>query len=431
MGASGTDNFCLRWNDFAENVSGAFKELRSESDFFDVTLACTDSGSRTLQAHKVILSACSNFFKSTFRQQTHANKHPSPYIYLRGVTYNDLTSILDFIYNGEVNVAQEELNSFLAVAEELQIKGLTNRDSNSSSTNNASESSPSSSATPRKQSHPGAHPGHPRPRSAQGQDHPPVKKIRRSSPAPTASTPSVSKVAQQPIVPIEVEPEEVKEVVNIKDDPEVLGLASTSAVNPDEAGQEFGGEDYDESYDGYYEDDGAEMGEGAEGTDGTKALVRTPDFATYDFVQHNHPAASGSNPQTGGHGSSGAKIQKLKPKTDRDSTSKLTNQERYAHLIKLEDGKVRCALCNSVYSCLVSARAHTIRVHEHPEYFECCFCKRIFRTKLNFRSHLNLSHGIKGSNLVAQYGKLVDVNAFEQNIEDFGIEADVIIEQPQ
>merc|ERR1712113_173099 len=92
MGASGTDNFCLRWNDFAENVSGAFKELRSESDFFDVTLACTDSGSKTLQAHKVILSACSNFFKSTFREQSNANKHPNPYIYLRGVTYNDLTS---------------------------------------------------------------------------------------------------------------------------------------------------------------------------------------------------------------------------------------------------------------------------------------------------------------------------------------------------
>merc|ERR1712018_1053400 len=59
MGAASTDNFCLRWNDFAENVSGAFKELRAESDFFDVTLACSDSGSKTLQAHKVILSACS------------------------------------------------------------------------------------------------------------------------------------------------------------------------------------------------------------------------------------------------------------------------------------------------------------------------------------------------------------------------------------
>mgnify|MGYP001413500404 CR=1 FL=1 len=140
MGASGTDNFCLRWNDFAENVSGAFKDLRAESDFFDVTLACSDSGARTLQAHKVILSACSNFFKTTFRQQMNANKHPNPYIYLRGVTYNDLASILDFIYNGEVNVAQEDLNSFLAVAEELQIKGLTNRDSTSGAENSNSNS---------------------------------------------------------------------------------------------------------------------------------------------------------------------------------------------------------------------------------------------------------------------------------------------------
>ena len=95
------EDFCLQWNDFAENVSGAFKELRTECDFFDVTLACTDSGAKTLQAHKVILSACSNFFKSMFRQQNNANKHPNPYIYLRGVTYSDLTSILDFIYNGE------------------------------------------------------------------------------------------------------------------------------------------------------------------------------------------------------------------------------------------------------------------------------------------------------------------------------------------
>jgi uncharacterized C2H2 Zn-finger protein len=162
--------------------------------------------------------------------------------------------------------------------------------------------------------------------------------------------------------------------------------------------------------------------------------VTTPDFSTYDFVQHNHRVASGSNPQSGSssttHGSSGPKIQKLKPKISSDDqmATKISNQERYAHLIKLDDGKVRCNLCNSVYSCLVSARAHTIRVHEQPDYFECCFCKRIFRTKLNFRSHLNLSHGIKGSNLVAQYGKLVDVNDYEQNIADFGIEADVIIE---
>jgi len=240
MGAASTDNFCLRWNDFAENVSGAFKELRAESDFFDVTLACSDGGARTLQAHKVILSACSTFFKTTFRQQMNAHKHPNPYIYLRGVSYSDLVSILDFIYNGEVNVAQEDLNSFLAVAEELQIKGLTNRENSNSSANNDTGSSRKTSSK--------------RP----AMDTPPVKKVRKTSPAPAPMvTPTITPVA-----------EEKEHSINIKDDPEAV-LASTSAVNPDDAA-DFAGEDFDESYDGYYEDEGGELGESGEGTDGTK-----------------------------------------------------------------------------------------------------------------------------------------------------------------
>jgi hypothetical protein len=48
MGAS--EKFCLKWNDFETNISGAFRELREEKDFFDVTLACDDS---QIQAHKV------------------------------------------------------------------------------------------------------------------------------------------------------------------------------------------------------------------------------------------------------------------------------------------------------------------------------------------------------------------------------------------
>jgi hypothetical protein len=118
------ENFCLRWNDFESNVSGAFRELRAESDFFDVTLTCDDTTTthRPMQAHKVILSACSNLFKAMLKTQT---GHPNPLIYLRGVTTSDLESVLDFMYHGEVNVAQDDLNSFLAVAEDLQIKGLT------------------------------------------------------------------------------------------------------------------------------------------------------------------------------------------------------------------------------------------------------------------------------------------------------------------
>ncbi len=153
MGSS--ENFCLRWNDFESNVSGSFRELRAESDFFDVTLACDGSGShgRTLQAHRVILSACSSFFKQMLRNAAVASPgHPNPLIYLRGVRMADLEAVLDFMYHGEVNVAQEDLNSFLQVAEDLQIKGLTqqsNKDlgggkkSRKSATNTSSSAGPS------------------------------------------------------------------------------------------------------------------------------------------------------------------------------------------------------------------------------------------------------------------------------------------------
>ena len=118
------EKFCLRWNDFESNISVAFRELREEKDFFDVTLACEDS---QVQAHKVILSACSPFFRSVLRKNPHAH----PLLYLKGVKYQELLSVLNFMYMGEVNVAQEELNSFLAVAEELRVKGLTQGESGS------------------------------------------------------------------------------------------------------------------------------------------------------------------------------------------------------------------------------------------------------------------------------------------------------------
>jgi len=113
-----SEKFCLRWNDFQANISEAFNEIRDEKDFFDVTLAC---GNEQVQAHKLILSACSPFFKNILR----SNPHQHPLLYLKGVQFTDLQAVLNFMYHGEVNVAQEELNSFLAVAEDLMVKGLT------------------------------------------------------------------------------------------------------------------------------------------------------------------------------------------------------------------------------------------------------------------------------------------------------------------
>ena len=112
------EQFCLEWNDFESNMSKSFREIRDDCDLFDVTIACEDE---QVQTHKLILSACSPFFKRILGK----NPHQHPIIFLRGVKYQEMLLILDFMYCGEVNVGQEDLKSFLAVAEDLKVKGLT------------------------------------------------------------------------------------------------------------------------------------------------------------------------------------------------------------------------------------------------------------------------------------------------------------------
>lgn len=64
----GLDNaeqqYSLRWNDFHSSILSSFRHLRDEEDFVDVTLAC-DGCSFT--AHKVVLSACSPYFRSLLK----------------------------------------------------------------------------------------------------------------------------------------------------------------------------------------------------------------------------------------------------------------------------------------------------------------------------------------------------------------------------
>lgn len=53
--------FFLKWNDFQSNMVSSFRHLRDEKSFTDVTLACEG---QTCKAHKMVLSACSPYFKS-------------------------------------------------------------------------------------------------------------------------------------------------------------------------------------------------------------------------------------------------------------------------------------------------------------------------------------------------------------------------------
>merc|ERR1712208_122620 len=104
--------------------------LREDNDFVDVTLVCEDG--QQVEAHKVILASSSPFFQKMLGR----NKHPHPLIYLRGIKSVDLLAILEFLYRGEANVFQENLDSFLAIAEEFQLKGLMGKtDENVENTN--------------------------------------------------------------------------------------------------------------------------------------------------------------------------------------------------------------------------------------------------------------------------------------------------------
>ena len=112
------EKLCLKWNDFQDVLKSSVGELRDDTDFTDVTLVCED---QSVKAHKVILSACSPFFKRLLR----SHPHPQPLLYMRGVKAAELVAIVDFIYQGEANIFQEQLENFLTLAEELELKGLS------------------------------------------------------------------------------------------------------------------------------------------------------------------------------------------------------------------------------------------------------------------------------------------------------------------
>ncbi|XP_062526426.1 uncharacterized protein LOC101738354 isoform X2 [Bombyx mori] len=114
----GDQQFCLRWNNFQANITSQFEALRDDEDFVDVTLAC--EGHR-LEAHKVVLSACSPYFKELFKN----NPCPHPIIFMRDCEVSHIRALLQFMYVGQVNIAQAQLSAFLRTADALQIRGLT------------------------------------------------------------------------------------------------------------------------------------------------------------------------------------------------------------------------------------------------------------------------------------------------------------------
>ena len=94
-----SEKFSLKWNDFYSNAAKAFSLFKNEDYLYDVTLVSDDH--KQISAHKLVLSASSEYFNDIFKN----SKHSHPLLCLDGVNNQDLNDILDYIYNGEVQIS--------------------------------------------------------------------------------------------------------------------------------------------------------------------------------------------------------------------------------------------------------------------------------------------------------------------------------------
>ena len=118
--------FSLQWNEYKTSIKKTFGGLRKTGDYSDITLTCEDG--QQIEAHKVVLSSSCIFFSELLKK----NPHSHPLVYMRGVKLEDLSAIIDFIYLGETEVMKENLETFLEIAGELGVQGMTKQNSNKS-----------------------------------------------------------------------------------------------------------------------------------------------------------------------------------------------------------------------------------------------------------------------------------------------------------
>ena len=108
----------LTWNTFLTHLDCTFRDLVTERHFADVTLVSDDQVQ--IKAHKIILSSCSPVLKKLLLD----NPHPHPMIYLSGVKHEQLESILQWMYFGETNVYKDNIEEFIEIGKDLEVKEL-------------------------------------------------------------------------------------------------------------------------------------------------------------------------------------------------------------------------------------------------------------------------------------------------------------------
>merc|ERR1719186_1568500 len=113
-----SDRYVLHTKDFESTVTLGWRELRNDVDFYDMAIACDD---QQANVHKIVISTWSPVLKNILKN----NPLPNPIIYLRGVSYFQLTNVIDFMYRGEIKIPCDYIDDFFNVAKDLKVIGLT------------------------------------------------------------------------------------------------------------------------------------------------------------------------------------------------------------------------------------------------------------------------------------------------------------------
>lgn len=112
-----TKTFNLTWPEHLKNLSLLFHKLYANNKLVDVTLVCVEG---SIKAHKIVLSICSPFFQKIIED----NPCEHPVLILRGTSLQDVEHIIDFMYTGKIRISENDLNSLVQTADDLEIKGL-------------------------------------------------------------------------------------------------------------------------------------------------------------------------------------------------------------------------------------------------------------------------------------------------------------------
>ena len=111
-----SDKFSIGWSTFHNHLFETSNDLYHHKNFTDVTLVSDDLV--ITQAHRFVLSSSSSIFQKLLS----IDNGPKPILFLKGVTSQELESILQFIYLGETRIDTDKINSFLVSAKNLAIK---------------------------------------------------------------------------------------------------------------------------------------------------------------------------------------------------------------------------------------------------------------------------------------------------------------------